>query len=89
MDALKHDPGYQNLKEIDKAADERTLRYLLSQLTLEHIEQLRQVNDSILSLKADLDGPRSADGNCFITFCTISSTGKVAGGGGVCVEGRS
>ncbi|MBA1335674.1 MAG: IS1380-Spn1, transposase [Firmicutes bacterium] len=58
MDALKHDPGYQNLKEIDKVADERTLRYLLSQLTLENIEQLRQVNDSILSLKADLDGPR-------------------------------
>jgi len=58
MDDLKHDPGYQNLKGIDQIPDERTLRYLLSQLTLENIEQLCQVNESILSLKARLDGPR-------------------------------
>lgn len=58
MEALKHDPGYQKLKGIDQVADERTLRNLLSLLTPEHIEQLRQVNGAILSLKADLDGPR-------------------------------
>jgi len=58
MEALKHDPGYQKIKEIDQVPDERTLRYLLSHLTLEHIKQLRQVNDAVLSLKADLDGPR-------------------------------
>ncbi|MFZ5753888.1 MAG: hypothetical protein ACOY3J_06575 [Bacillota bacterium] len=58
MEALKHDPDYQKIKEIDQVPDERTLRYLLSHLTLEHIEQLRQANDAVLSLKADLDGPR-------------------------------
>lgn len=58
MKALKHDPGYQKIKDIDQVPDERTLRYLLSHLKLEHIEQLRQVNEAVLALKADLDGPR-------------------------------
>jgi hypothetical protein len=58
MEALKHDPGYHKIKEIDQVPDERTMRYLLSHLTPEHIEQLRRVNDAVLSLKADLDGPR-------------------------------
>lgn len=58
MDALKHDPGYQKLKEIGQVPDERTLRYLLSHLTPEHIDQLRQVTEGVLSLKASLDGPR-------------------------------
>jgi len=47
----------KKLKEIKQVPDEHTLRYLLSQLTLEHIEQLRQANESVLSLKADLDSP--------------------------------
>lgn len=39
-------------------ADERTLRGLLSQFTPEWVEQLRQVNEAVLDLKADLDAPR-------------------------------
>jgi len=58
MGSLKNDPGYQKIKQLGQVPDERTLRYLLSHLTPEHIEQLRRVNDAILSLKADLDGPR-------------------------------
>jgi hypothetical protein len=58
MEALKHDPGYQELKGVDRVADERTLRALLSQLTREQVEQLLQVNAAVLDLKADLDGPR-------------------------------
>lgn len=58
MEALKHDPGYRRLKEIEQVPDERTLRYLLSQLTPEHIEQLREVNETVVTLKGDLDGPR-------------------------------
>ncbi|MHB1128373.1 MAG: IS1380 family transposase [Bacillota bacterium] len=58
MEALKHDPGYQKLKGINQVPDERTLRYLLSRLTPEHVEQLRQVNKTLLKRKADLDGPR-------------------------------
>lgn len=55
MEALKQDPGYQTIKDHDTVPDERTLRYLLAKLT----EKLRKVNDALLSLKADLDGPRS------------------------------
>jgi len=58
MEALKHDPGYQRLKGVDRVADERTLRGLLSQFTPEWVEQLRQVNEAVLDLKADLDAPR-------------------------------
>lgn len=59
MEALKQDPGYQTIKDRDTVPDERTLRYLLAKLTEKHVEQLRKVNDALLSLKADLDGPRS------------------------------
>lgn len=58
MEDLKHDPGYQKLKGVDRVADERTMRGLLSQLTPEQVEQIRQVNEAVLNLKADLDGPR-------------------------------
>lgn len=59
MGALKQDPGYQTLKDHDTIPDERTLCYLLAKLEEKHVEQLRKVNDALLSLKADLDGPRS------------------------------
>lgn len=44
--------------QVDRVADKRTLRGLLSQLTSEQVEQIRQVNEALLDLKADLDGPR-------------------------------
>lgn len=59
MGALKQDPGYQTIKDVDTVPDERTLRYLLAKLDKDHIEQFRKMNEGILSLKADLDGPRS------------------------------
>ncbi|MHB1405226.1 MAG: IS1380 family transposase [Desulfitobacteriaceae bacterium] len=59
MGALKQDPGYQTLKARDTVPDERTLRYLLAKLTEKHVEQLRNVNDALLLLKANMDGPRS------------------------------
>ena len=59
MEALKQDPGYQTIKNYETVPDERTLRYLLAKLTEKHVEQLRKVNDALLSLKADLDSPRS------------------------------
>lgn len=58
MEALKHDPGYQKLKGVDRVADERTMRGLLSQLNQEQVEQIRQVNEAVLDLKAGLDAPR-------------------------------
>ena len=58
MNALKFDNGYKAFKGLTQVPDESTLRNLLASLTPEHIEQLRSVNEAVLVLKADFDGPR-------------------------------
>jgi len=58
MNTLKSDNGYKTFKGITQVPDESTLRNLLASLTPEHIEQLRSVNEAVLVLKADFDGPR-------------------------------
>lgn len=58
MNQLKVDPGYQKIKGIAHVPDERTLRYLISKLSIEDIEKLKKVNQAVLSLKAKMDDPR-------------------------------
>lgn len=58
MNALKFDPGYMKIKDARKIPDERTLRYLISKLDKEHIEQLKTINQAILKMKADIEDPR-------------------------------
>lgn len=58
MNALKFDNGYKAFKGLTQVPDESTLRNLLASLTPVHIEQLRSVNEAVLMLKADFDGPR-------------------------------
>lgn len=58
MNQLKLDPGYQKIKGIGRVPDERTLRYLISKLSIEDIEQLKKVNQAMLLMKAKIDDPR-------------------------------
>lgn len=58
MNMLKSDPGYQKIKELDQVPDERTLRYLISKLSIEDIEKLKNTNLALLILKAKMDDPR-------------------------------
>ena len=59
METLQKDPGYQKIKDVLKVADESTLRYFLDRLSEQKgSEQLAQLNQSILSLKAQCDSPR-------------------------------
>jgi len=58
MNALKTDPGYKLLKELDRAPDERTVRYLLGQFSSDEVEALCRVNQALLELKALMELPR-------------------------------
>ncbi len=58
MDALKSDPGYCKIKGIEKVPDESTFRQLLAKFEQENISQLQQVNQSLLALKANIEGCR-------------------------------
>lgn len=44
MNALKTDPGYKLLKDLNRAPDERTVRYLLGQFDSDEVEALRRIN---------------------------------------------
>jgi hypothetical protein len=58
MDALKTDPGYCKIKGVEKIPDESTFRHLLAKFEQENISQLQQVNQSLLALKASIEGCR-------------------------------
>jgi hypothetical protein len=58
MDALKSDPGYCKVKGIEKVPDESTFRQLLAKFEQANVHQLQQVNQSLLELKAKIDGYR-------------------------------
>lgn len=59
MNALQTDPGYQKIKEVTQVADESTLRSFLSIICEQNaLDQLSQVNNALLSLKARSDEPR-------------------------------
>jgi hypothetical protein len=58
MDALKSDPGYCKIKGIEKVPDESTFRQLLARFEQENISQLQQINQSLLALKANIEGCR-------------------------------
>ena len=59
MNALQTDPGYQKIKEITRVPDESTLRSFLSIICEQKaLDQLSQVNNALLSLKAKSDKPR-------------------------------
>lgn len=58
MNQLKVDPGYQKIKGVERIPDERTLRYLISNLRIGDIEKLKKVNQAVIRLKAKMDGPR-------------------------------
>lgn len=56
MNALQTDPGYQKIKEVTQVADESTLRSFLSTICEQRaLDQLSQVNNALLSLKAKSD----------------------------------
>jgi hypothetical protein len=59
MNTLQTDPGYQILKDVTQVPDESTLRNYLSLFCEQKaLEQLAQVNQELLSLKAKTDKPR-------------------------------
>jgi hypothetical protein len=58
MNALKTDPGYRLLKQLDRVPDERTLRHLLGQFGSDDIVALCQVNQTLLELKARTEPAR-------------------------------
>ena len=58
MRALKNDPGYQKTKQIEKVADESTLRNLLNKFTQETLQQLETINKRILIGKWAAEKPR-------------------------------
>jgi hypothetical protein len=59
MNALQTDPGYRKIKEVKRIPDESTLRSLLSIICEQKaLDQLSQVNQALLSLKAKSDEPR-------------------------------
>ena len=58
MDALKSDPGYCKIKGIEKVADESTFHQFLTKFEQENISQLQKTNQSLLVLKANIDGCR-------------------------------
>jgi len=59
MNALQIDPGYQKIKEITQLPDESTLRNYLSLICEQKaLDQLSQINQALLSLKAKSDKPR-------------------------------
>jgi hypothetical protein len=58
MDVLQRDSGYQKIKEVDRVADESTLRYFLGKITPEVIEQLATINQQLLSQKFRTEKPR-------------------------------
>jgi hypothetical protein len=58
MRALQNDPGYQKTKQIEKVADESTLRNLLNKFTQETLQQLETINKRILIGKWAAEKPR-------------------------------
>ncbi|RJX17145.1 MAG: hypothetical protein C4575_13770 [Desulforudis sp.] len=58
MNALKTDPGYQSLKELDRVPDERTVRYLLGRFGPDNFEALRRANQALLDVKARMEPTR-------------------------------
>jgi hypothetical protein len=58
MNALKTDPGYRLLKQLDRVPDERTFRHLLGRFDPDDIAALCRVNQALLELKARTEPAR-------------------------------
>lgn len=55
---LLNDPGLQRIKNTNNLPDESTIRKVLDKIKVDNIKELKEVMNSLLNKKAELDGPR-------------------------------
>lgn len=56
--ALRFDPGYLKIKDLDRFPSERRFRDLMSRCTLTTLEELRTINRHLIQLRSQLEGPK-------------------------------
>ncbi len=58
MEALRSDPGYKKVKDVSEVPSEGRYRDLLSHLEGSHLKELLEINQDIIRLKSQWEGPR-------------------------------
>ena len=57
MEALRSDPGYKKVKEVNQVPSEKRYRDLLGCFENRHIKELLEINQDIIRLKSQWEGP--------------------------------
>lgn len=58
MEALRHDPGYKKVKDVSQVPSEKRYRDFLDRLAEEHLKELLAIDQHIIRLKSQWEGPR-------------------------------
>jgi hypothetical protein len=77
-EALRFDPGYQDIKGIERYPSEKVFRDLFSFFTFEHIKELCSINRRLIELRSQWEGPQEVWFD--IDSTTITLFGEQQGG---------
>lgn len=58
MEVLRSDPGYKKVKDVPQVPSEKRYRDLLGCLEEKHLKELLEINQDIIRLKSQWEGPR-------------------------------